>query len=198
MSFREQDDSVRNKLAVIFPGIGYHKDKPLLYYATKLAQKAGYEVIGTTYHDMPQKIRGNVEMLKKAAMLAYEQTEEQLSHVSFPDYEDVLFIGKSIGTVALSKYAADRQIRAGQIWYTPVEATFSYTSKDVISFIGDADPWSDVSKVKRLAKEKAILLHSYPDCNHSLECDDVDRNLEILRDVMQKTDRYINDRRVVK
>ena len=25
-----------NKLAVLVPGIGYHRDKPLLYYATKL------------------------------------------------------------------------------------------------------------------------------------------------------------------
>ena len=25
------------KLAVIFPGIGYHTDKPLLYYSKKLA-----------------------------------------------------------------------------------------------------------------------------------------------------------------
>lgn len=183
-----------DKLAVIFPGIGYHKDKPLLYYATKLVQNAGYEVISIEYHDMPQKIRGNIEMMKKAAMLACEQTTEQLSQVAFTDYEDVLFIGKSIGTVALSKYAADRRIKAGQIWYTPVEATFSFAAKEVIAFIGDADPWSDVDEVKKLAKEQKIRLYSYPDCNHSLECEEVDRNLEILRDVMQKTDRYIGGR----
>ena len=27
-----------NKLAVIFPGIGYHSDKPLLYYSKKVAK----------------------------------------------------------------------------------------------------------------------------------------------------------------
>ena len=32
---------MQNKLAVIFPGIGYTKDKPLLYYAGKLAKAAG-------------------------------------------------------------------------------------------------------------------------------------------------------------
>ena len=30
------------KLAVLFPGIGYHCDKPLLYYSAKLAGAAGY------------------------------------------------------------------------------------------------------------------------------------------------------------
>ena len=29
---------MENKLAVIFPGIGYHTDKPLLYYGKKLVK----------------------------------------------------------------------------------------------------------------------------------------------------------------
>ncbi len=49
---------MQNKLAVIFPGIGYTKDKPLLYYAGKLAKAAGYNVISVEYHDI-QKIQGD-------------------------------------------------------------------------------------------------------------------------------------------
>ena len=33
------------KIAVIFPGVGYTKDRPLLYYAGKQAQKSGYELV---------------------------------------------------------------------------------------------------------------------------------------------------------
>ena len=29
------------RLAVVFPGIGYHADKPLLYYSRKLAAQQG-------------------------------------------------------------------------------------------------------------------------------------------------------------
>ena len=32
------------KLAIIFPGVGYHKDKPLLYYSSKLVKGLGYDV----------------------------------------------------------------------------------------------------------------------------------------------------------
>ena len=39
----------KNRLAVIIPGIGYHKDKPLLYYATKLVKAKGYKVICIDY-----------------------------------------------------------------------------------------------------------------------------------------------------
>lgn len=31
------------KLQVIFPGIGYHYDKPLLYYGRDIAFRAGFE-----------------------------------------------------------------------------------------------------------------------------------------------------------
>ena len=29
------------KIAVVFPGVGYHADKPLLYYSRKLAAQYG-------------------------------------------------------------------------------------------------------------------------------------------------------------
>ena len=184
------DGKENNKLAVVFPGIGYHKDKPLLYYSAKLVAGMGYDVMSIGYHEMVRKIRGNAEMMRKAAELAYAQGAEQLAGVRFEELEDILFIGKSIGTVALARYAAEHQIKAGQIWYTPVEATFSFASKNVIAFIGDADPWSDVSNIHSMAGELGIELHSYPGCNHSLECDSVDANIANLRDVMLKTEAF--------
>ena len=181
----------KKKIAIICPGIGYHKEKPLLYYAAKIVQAKGYEVICVEYHDMPKKIKGNAEMMEKAAKLAYEQTEEQLKGIDPAADADIVFIGKSIGTVALAKYVSEHMIKAKQIWYTPVEATFSFHSNDVISFIGDDDPWSDVDRIKRMAGESDIVLYSYPGCNHSLECDDVDTNIVNLRDVMKKTAEYL-------
>ncbi|MCR5733233.1 MAG: alpha/beta hydrolase [Lachnospiraceae bacterium] len=181
------------KAAIIFPGIGYHRDKPLLYYSAKLAIAKGYKVISIEYHDMPKKIRGNKEMMKKAAEIAFEQSEIRLSEAALPQYDRLLFIGKSIGTVAMADYVSKHGIDALQIWYTPVEATFSYDTKDVIAFIGDADPWSDVNRIKTMAGEKGIKLYSYPDCNHSLECESVEKNLEILRDVMDKTEKYMDE-----
>lgn len=46
----------------IFPGIGYHCDKPLLYYSRKLAQECGYEeTIALSYTYDGGNIRGNEE-----------------------------------------------------------------------------------------------------------------------------------------
>ncbi len=182
------------KIAVIFPGIGYNKDKPLLYYAAKLIKEKGYDIVNIEYKDMPQKIRGDIAMMKKAAELAFEQCEEQLASVSFDDYDRIIFAGKSIGTVAAAEYAGKHDLDVCQIWYTPVEATFSFGIRNALAFIGDADPWSDLNEVRRLAKAMEADIHIYPDCNHSLECDDVERNIVIIKEVMGITAKYMDDR----
>ncbi len=202
------------KLAVVFPGIGYHKDKPLLYYSSRLVKNEGYEIIDVSYHDLPEKIRGDQEKMMLSAKIAYGQTEEQLASVDFGAYDEIIFIGKSIGTVMLTRYVSEHGIKAKQIWYTPVEATLdlypgdvkgvdssgsgnsSSDPSDVIMFIGDDDPWSDVDRVKKKSDEKGVRWFSYPGCNHSLECNDVERNIEIISEVMKKTAEFIDSTQV--
>ena len=41
------------KIAVYFPGLGYHHDKPLLIYSRKLLESLGYERIKIEYRDLP-------------------------------------------------------------------------------------------------------------------------------------------------
>lgn len=182
----------QKNLAVIVPGMGYHKDKPLLYYAAKLAAAKGYERVWVEFHDLPVIDKLDLSLLRKTGEMTYMQTVEQLAALDFDKYERVLFIGKSIGTVTMAKYIADRGIVAKQVWYTPVEQTVTFGTKDAVAFIGDADPCSDVPSLIKTMEGMGIPVYSYPDCNHSLECGDVDRNLEILGDVMQKTEGYIS------
>lgn len=184
------------KLAVVFPGIGYTKDKPLLYYSRKLAEEHGYEVICTEYHDLPEKIRGNREKMIQAGRLAFEQCQELLKDTDFAAYDEVLFIGKSIGTVIATQYAGVSVPTARLVLYTPLEATFSAGIRDAIAFIGEADPWSDLNEVKRLAEEKQVPLFTYPGCNHSLECSSQSKNIEILGEVMELTEKYMVDKPV--
>ena len=37
------------KICVVFPGIGYHTDKPLLYYSKKYMMAHGYDIVDVTY-----------------------------------------------------------------------------------------------------------------------------------------------------
>ena len=53
------------KLAVIFPGIGYHTDKPLLYYGKKAAGALGYEIVEAPYGNFEKNIKGSAEKMEK-------------------------------------------------------------------------------------------------------------------------------------
>lgn len=177
------------KLAVYFPGIGYHCDKPLLYYGRKIACEQGYEEyrnLHYTYH--AGNIRGDEEKMKAAYEALFSQAEAELADMAWEDYEEVLFVSKSIGTIIAASYAKKYGLsKVRHILYTPLAQTFQFAPKQAAAFIGTADPWSSTEEILRLSNENHIPIAVYEGCNHSLECDDTMKNIENLKDVMQKT-----------
>ena len=205
-----------SKIAVIFPGIGYHTDKPLLYYSGKLAAAAGYEIIKISYpkYDVNLK-QATKEQLATFVKMCLEATTETLKDAGLGDAEDVLFISKSIGTVVAAAYAkgidADAThagadvthagadiTHAGedttcagtvirQVYFTPLEETFDYVKKGVgIAFNGTKDNWADYKKVQKLAAEYDIPLTTIEDANHSLETGDAVKDIQNLEKVILK------------
>ncbi|MFR6590493.1 MAG: hypothetical protein ACLURV_10655 [Gallintestinimicrobium sp.] len=54
------------KLLVLFPGVGYSTARPLLYYAKRIGQEKGYEVLELEY-DGCRSIRLIIELPKQFA-----------------------------------------------------------------------------------------------------------------------------------
>ena len=176
------------KAAVLFPGIGYHCDKPLLYYSQKLAKEHGYkEIISLKYSYTGKNIRGNKEKMQEVFEILYQQAEKQLEVIDFSKYEEILFISKSVGTVISSAYAQKYKIKCRQILYTPLEETYSFEHPDAIAFLGTSDPWSDTAKVKILSDKQNVPIYMYEKADHSLETGDIIKDIEALHDLMQKT-----------
>lgn len=178
-----------SKIAVYFPGIGYHCDKPLLYYSRSIAYKLGYENSrNVNYTYKAENIRGNDEKMKEAYEILFSQAEAALADIVWAEYDDVLFISKSIGTIIAAAYAKKYGVKCVKhVLYTPLIQTFLFEPEHAVGFIGTADPWSNIDEVIRLSKANHVPLTVYEDCNHSLECDDPLKNLEILKDVMERT-----------
>ena len=75
------------RLAVIFPGIGYHCDKPILYYSRKLAKEQEYkEIISLEYSYTEKNIRGNEKRMKEVFDVLYQQAEKQLTFQNMKTY----------------------------------------------------------------------------------------------------------------
>lgn len=75
------------KIAVLFPGIGYHCDKPLLYYSAKFCTQYQYETVKLTYTNLSRSI-------PEAFKQAYAQTEASLAKIHWSEYEEILFSPK--------------------------------------------------------------------------------------------------------
>ena len=182
-------ESDMKKIAVYFPGIGYHCDKPLLYYSRNAACELGYENYkNVAYTYKAGNIRGNEEKMKEAYETLFLQTEAELADFVWSDYDDVLFVSKSIGTIIAASYAEKYNLKCiKHILYTPLAQTYLFAPSHAIGFIGTADPWSDTAEIIRLSKANQIPLTVYKGCNHSLECKDTLKDLENLKDIIQKT-----------
>lgn len=181
------------RIAVFFPGIGYHKDKPLLYYSRDIVVECGYEkCINVEYSHTGENIRGNLDKMKEAFASLYDQADKLLADVNWDEYDDILFVSKSIGTIIASEYVSKKNIKnVRHILYTPLTFTFMHEPKNAIAFIGTKDAWCNAEDVIAMSNERSIPIHIYEDCNHSLECGDTLKNLEIISDVMNRTKEFI-------
>ena len=185
------------KLAVFFPGIGYTVDKPLMYYSRKIAAEQGYEIKLLPYQGFPPKIQGDADRMQESFRIALRQTEEMLGETDLSSYAEILFIGKSIGTVVAAKIASDLGMKdhIRFVFYTPLEETFSFGVEKAIVFTGTNDPWvgrSD-SRIAEYAAQNGYPCFLIADANHSLETGNAGRDIENLRMIMDETQRFIEN-----
>lgn len=161
------------KIAVFFPGIGYHCDKPLLYYSAKICSQYQYECIKIPYTNLSKSV---VEAFKEALL----QTEKYLENIRWDTYEEILFVSKSIGTITAAAYAQKHHICCRNVFYTPLAQTFDFNPQSGIAFHGTHDSWVETSIIKSKCRENHLPLYLTENANHSLEVTDTHKNLDIL------------------
>ncbi len=181
------------KLAVILPGTGYTKDKPLLYYGATIAMKKGYDIVNVDYDKFFDGVNyRNKEEMDAVTGKAYGYAAKMLDAIDFNRYETVVFIGKSFGTMVGTTYAAEHNLNLDQVWYTPVMEAYEKATGRIVAFMGDKDPIANVDEALLKAKEKEIPLHVYPEANHSLATGDALIDIDTLKSVMTITNEFIN------
>lgn len=180
------------KLAVLFPGIGYHTDKPLMYYSKKIAKEKGYDVIEINYENLPNGAKEHRDVLLEIFRIASAQIEEKLKDVDMTAYDEVLFICKSLGTILSPVYAKKHHINARYIYYTPVEDSFkNIWSPEGIVFHGTNDAWIKTDLVKEKCKQLGLPLYLTEGADHSMETGHTMEDISNLQKIMQQTEAYM-------
>lgn len=179
------------KLAVIFPGIGYTSDKPLLHYSRKILKKNGYEVICIDYDVAKEKIENSEQRKNEVFEQAFIKATAKLNEAGFDKYEEIIFVGKSIGTVVAGAIADKFMISPRYVLFTPIRKAFDYKHEDAIAFHGTNDPWCNIEEVRRLCDEQGIELNITDNADHSLETGAAADDAKNLSKILFKTEEYI-------
>ena len=144
--------------ALIFPGIGYHHDKPLLYYAGKLLAQRKIPIRKVDYGRLPS----GKENLPKAVAQVQRRVEELAGEEEWAVFDRLILIGKA--------------------------AALPFLSEHSIVFSGTADPLMNREQLFSICREKKSEVHFYEAANHSLETGEALRDLERLQAVMELTE----------
>jgi hypothetical protein len=176
--------NIMKKLVVIFPGVGYGFKHPLLYYADLLYEAKGYERKYMRYQDICMDTKLTLEEKK---VKVREYVFEQANGIDFKEYEEVIFLSKSIGTAEAGALAEKAGIKVTQIFLTPIESAIPYIKCGSNVVIGTGD--EAYSVYKKHCEEHNIQALYIKDGDHSLEVQgEPYKNIDILKQVMQFVD----------
>ncbi len=177
------------KTAVIFPGVGYTKDRPLLYYSGKMAATLGYELVHVDFSgiDWSKEKLKDRDFLQEALDICLGRIRRAVGDVYGLSKENTVFISKSIGTVAACAYAHEHSLDVKQLCFSPLEMIEGYVRPNgAVLFYGDADPFADHVQIERIARDKSLATVKIAGGNHSLETGDVFTDIGNLMIIMER------------
>lgn len=182
------------KYVVIFPGVGYTKDRPLLYFASRIAVKYGYEPVFLDFSGInwsKEKLKDS-RFLMDTLQICLGRTEAALAGKDIQPEDEVLFISKSIGTVVATAFADKTGIDARQICFTPLVYIENYVKEqNGLIFYGSADPYADPGEISTICDKKKLEVYLIEDADHSLETGDVKKDIDNLAFIMSKVEERI-------
>jgi len=165
------------KIVISFPG-GRGSEIPLLYFGAKHFEDLGYEKVFINY---PIADKENFEEI-------LENAERVLQTINFKEYEEIVFIAKSLGTIVACKLKEKFKIPASLVLFTPLESTLPYinANNDIcLVAAGDRDRYLDIKILKNICEEAKVKCYIEPSVGHRMEVmNDLERNLEIVSNVI--------------
>lgn len=159
-----------------FPG-KRGEEIPLLYFGAKHYVDKGYEKV---YIRHPASGNGLGEV--------YENAKAILRSYDFSEYEDIVFVGKSMGTVVACKLKAELQIDASLVLFTPLKDTLPYIKSDnriVLAAAGDNDRFLEWEVLRDHCERENVPYYIELGAGHAMEVkDDLAKNLQVLSNVI--------------
>jgi len=171
------------KIVVSFPG-GRGNEIPLLYFGAKHYEDLGYEKV---FVNNPIIQDVSYETLLNTLV---EHAKTVIEALNLSEYDDIVFIAKSIGTVVACKIKEIYNLNAQLILFTPIEDTLRYIKNSnniLLVSLGTKDRILEWNIVKSLCETENINCYIEENVGHRMEVmNDLQRNLQIIYNVISR------------
>jgi len=160
---------MKKSIAVIVPGTGYTCKEELLVGCAKRYESFGYDILKIDFSEIPFI---EIETIEKAIETAKTVILRQLKKLDLKNYDDVVFISKSFGTVCAGWLEEYLMIMPQQLFLTPVEEALSYIKKSsrVIGMVvGTEDNHINYNFLKSYCSKRNIPCLVFDGVGHNLK-----------------------------
>lgn len=159
----------KNSLVVLFPGVNYSCEKPLLHYARKAATIKEYDVLCIKYGYKLSKDDIGKEIIKTIA----DEVLQAIKNCSDKEYNNMYFISKSIGGEIAGNIANKIGYdNVNSLYLTPTSSTIDHMVKTNSSVVvGTMDKIFTKEDIKIIEAYKNVNLTLIENAQHSLEID---------------------------
>ncbi|QBD82405.1 hypothetical protein EPA93_43105 [Ktedonosporobacter rubrisoli] len=186
-------------IAVILPGIGYTCQMPLLFYATRVLQDQGADVLWVEYNQRADfKAQAGAEL---AQLLNADVGAACQAVLTQRKYRQITIIGKSLGTLAMGALLTTdpRLAQAKAVWLTPLLSRAALCAQ-IISYgrrsllvIGTADGHYDPAPLAEIQTATHSELLVIAGANHGMEiAGDVLQSLRAMEQIMQALQTFLS------
>lgn len=167
--------NILKTIKIICPGIKYDINKPLLKTLND-SIRGDFIYLDYSFAYVQKEDDFNVEV-------AYDFALSKLKELDLNQYNEIIFIGKSIGTYIAGRLINELHlIRAKFICLTPLNITLKYLRQTDYIVYGTCDKYLD-EEGRNFLKFKFVNLSIIDNANHRLEVNDNEKNIKILNQI---------------
>jgi len=179
-------------LVVLFPGVHYGADGPLLYFPAQTLREAGWDTLQLTYRFQHDALGFEPETMPSVVEDCHDAVRSALENRSYPR---LLLLGKSLGAGLAAFLCQDREAfsQARVVYLTPPIATpifdpaFARTHQPSHIVLGTLDRFYDEEGLDRLRQARPFSLTLVEGADHSMTIPgDMDASIRVLRRTSQE------------
>jgi dienelactone hydrolase len=186
-------------LGVLFPGLQYTNDMPLLFYTGKVLRMHGADVLQVNTDYTVPEFQALTPAERAQRLFTDAQAALQAGRVQ-REYTRLVLAGKSIGTLVLAQLISSGQYSTAlTIWLTPLlrqpqlVTAASQLKSPALFLAGTGDSTFDARVLEEIRAETGAEAIIIPSANHSLEIEaDLPGSLAALQEVILGIDAFLH------